>query len=216
MSQSEKFNPTSISNLVRDRIDKKSRGEFVQVKPPSPGAGKFAFSSSAGGASSAAQDDLVTEFTANLLGQPSSPKTNDAQGRFNSNRRGAQTGAANPNQGVSGRTNPSLELLNKQEVSNSTSPVGMAELNPRNDERDVEQTFLLETDYAGPVEVCVKRKAKANGIELVLNLQKNLTLKGQDVLAQLLKTQLGNNLDLPVEVKINCLGNPCQGKAEKI
>lgn len=69
MSKSEKYDPTALPQLVRDRIDKKARGEFVQVGPPSLLTGKPMLSSTAQG-STAASDDLVAEFTSTLLGQP--------------------------------------------------------------------------------------------------------------------------------------------------
>lgn len=70
---------------------------------------------------------------------------------------------------------------------------------------DHTQYFELETDYAGRVGVQVRRGAA--GLEVTLNLKKEIAQKGQSVLVQLLQTQLGSNLGMPVEVKIECSRN---------
>ena len=206
MTQSEKYNPNSTTQLVRDRIDKQARGEFVQVKAPSSVLGKSVFSPPGEGGCSQASDDLVTEFTASLLGQAFSahksnlPRARQGLPRFDPNAR-----VVNPNTQDNTRTNQQIDSPNKQEVSGLSSAglsIGQVRQGFQNELADPVQSFELDTDYAGRVGVNVMRSA--SGIELTLSIRKELTLKGQDVLAQLLKTQLGSNLGVPVKVKINC------------
>lgn len=211
MTQSEKYNPNSTTQLVRDRIDKQARGEFVKVKAPSSVPGKSLFSPPGEGGCSQASDDLVTEFTASLLGQAfSAHKSNLPRGRQGLPRFDPNARVATPNTQDNTRTNQQIDTPNKQEVSGLSSAglssaglsIGQVRQGFQNELADPVQSFELDTDYAGRVGVNVMRSA--SGIELTLSIRKELTLKGQDVLAQLLKTQLGNNLGVPVKVKINC------------
>jgi hypothetical protein len=204
MSQSEKYNPNSITQLVRDRIDKQARGEFVQLKAPSSANGKSVFSPSGEGGFQQAPDDLVTEFTASLLGQSFSlPKTDTPRSRQGLPRFDTSTHGATPNPLNKARTNQPVNAFDKQELSVSSAglPVGSVQDGFNHQLAEPVQSFDLDTDYAGRVGVNVRRNA--SGIELTLSIRKELTLKGQDVLARLLKTQLGSNLGLPVEVRIN-------------
>ena len=205
MTQSEKYNPNSTTQLVRDRIDKQARGEFVQVKAPHSAQGKSVFSPPGEGGFSQAPDDLVTEFTASLLGQAfSAHKSNLPRGRQGLQRFDQNARAAIPNTPDNTRTNQPVDSLNKHEgsVSSASVSVGPVQRDFNRELADPVQSFDLDTDYAGRVGVNVKRSA--TGIELTLSIRKELTLKGQDVLARLLRTQLGSNLGLPVEVRINC------------